>query len=111
MGVPTHVMEFSSGMASEKDGGSGLLHFQSPLRQLDGADRWFLSLSPLPEGKRYSEVRNVAATEYIQAGGSAEKLMLDIRKPGGHEWGVQWVRYIIGHLHEGDAPIDVAIEL
>lgn len=111
MGVPTHVMEFSSGMASEKDGGSGLLHFQSPLRQLDGVERWYVALSPLPAGKRYSEVRGDAATEFLQAGGSAEKMMLDIRKPGGEQWGAKWVRYMIGHPHEGAEPIDVAVEL
>lgn len=111
MGVPTHVMEFSSGMASEKDGGSGLLHFQSPLRQLDGIERWYITLSPLPAGKRYSEVRGDAATEFLQAGGTAEKMMLDIRKPGGEQWGAKWVRYIVGHRHGSPEPIDVAIAL
>jgi hypothetical protein len=111
MGIPTHVMEFADGSAAEKGGGSGLLHFHSPLRQLNGVDRWFVSLSPLPAGKRYPEVRNEATTEYIQAGGSAETMMLDIRKPGGQQWGAQWVRYIIGHAHEGPEPIDVEIPL
>ena len=36
MGVPTHSMEYSSGSASMKDGGSGLLQIVSPLRQLNG---------------------------------------------------------------------------
>ena len=111
MGVPTHVMEFSSGMASEKDGGSGLLHFQSPLRQLDGVERWFITLSPLPKGKRYSEVRDQLYKEYIQAGGSAERMMLDIRKPGGEQWGARWVRYIIGHPRNDATVLDEAIQL
>lgn len=37
--------------------------------------------------------------------------MLDIRKPGGEQWGADWVRYFIGHPHEGEAPLDVPIEL
>lgn len=104
-------MEFSSGMASEKDGGSGLLHFQSPLRQLNGVDRWYITLFPLPAGKRYNEVRNDATTEFLQAGGSAEKMMLDLRKPGGEQWGAKWVRYIVGHSHPDAEPIDVTIKL
>jgi hypothetical protein len=104
-------MEFTDGWASEKGGGSGLLQFQSPLRQLNGVDLWYVSLWPLPAGKRYPEVRHEATLEYIQAGGSAEKMMLDIRKPGGQQWGAQWVRYTIGHPHEGTEPIDVEMHL
>lgn len=111
MGVQTHVMEFSSGSASTKGGGSSRLQFVSPLRRLNGAERWFLLLYPLPAGKRYEEVRNEATEQYVQAAGSAEAMVLDIRKPGGQQWGADWVRYIIGHQHEGNPPLDVPIEL
>lgn len=111
MGVPTHVMVFSSGSASEKDGGSSRLQFVSPLRRLNGAERWFLLFYPLPAGKSYQDVRNEATEQYIQAAGSAEAMILEIRKPGGEQWGADWVRYVIGHQHEGTLPLDVAIEL
>lgn len=111
MGVPTHVMMFTSGSASEKDGGSSRLQFVSPLRRLNGAERWFLLLYPLPLGKSYADVRNATTEEFIQAAGRAEAMVLDIRKPGGQQWGVDWVRYIIGHEHEGNLQFDVPIEL
>ena len=37
--------------------------------------------------------------------------MLDIRKPGGARWGVNWVRYLIGHSDATGQPLDVAISL
>ncbi|AER47736.1 hypothetical protein DORI_87 [Mycobacterium phage Dori] len=111
MGVPTHVMVFSSGTASTKGGGSSRLQFVSPLRRLNGGERWFLLFYPLPPGKRYEEVRNEATEQYIQAAGSAEAMVLEIRKPGGEQWGADWVRYVIGHQHEGTPPLDVPIEL
>lgn len=111
MGIPTHMMEYSSGGASVKGGGSSRLQFVSPLRQLNGNERWFITFYALPAGKSYEEVRHKDTPEYIQAGGRTDKLMLDIRKPGGEHWGADWVRYIIGHEHSGNPAIDVAIEL
>lgn len=111
MGVPTHVMEFSSGRASTKDGGSSLLQFVSPLRQLDGTDRWFITFSPLLPGQTIEDVRHGDTPEYLQAGGRADKMMLDFRRPGGEQWGVTGVRYVIGHEHDGNLPLDVAIDL
>lgn len=105
-------MEFSSGSASTKGGGSSRLQFVSPLRRLDGVNRWYITFYALPSGKRYEDVRNEATVEYIQAAGRADAMILDIRKSGGTEWGADWVRYMIGHAHEGDtAALDVAIEL
>lgn len=111
MGVPTHVMEFSSGRATTKDGGSSLLQFVSPLRQMNGTERWFITFYALPAGKSYDEVRHADTPEYLQAGGRADKMMLDIRKRGGAQWGAELVRYIVGHAHDGNPPIDVPIEL
>lgn len=85
MGVPTHSMEYSSGSASMKDGGSGLLQFVSPLRQLNGTDRWFITLSLVLPGQTIDDVRHGGTPEYLQAGGRAEKMMLDIRRPGGEQ--------------------------
>ncbi|MBE5451270.1 hypothetical protein [Mycobacteroides abscessus] len=111
MGVPTHVMEFSSGWATTKGGGSSRLQFVSPLRQLNGTERWFITFYALPTGRSYEEVRDQTTEEYIQAAGRAEAMMLDVRKPGGEQWGAESVRYFIGHPHEGNPPLDVPIEL
>lgn len=111
MGIPTHVMEFSSGRATTKDGGSGRLQFVSPLRRLNGTERWFITFYRLPEGRSYEEVRHEDTPEYIQAAGGSEAMMLDIRKAGGEQWGAAWARYFIGRPHDGYLPLDVAIEL
>jgi len=38
-------------------------------------------------------------------------MTVEICKPGGAQWGVDWVRYVIGHPHDGDAVLDVPIVL
>lgn len=38
-------------------------------------------------------------------------MTVEIRKPGGAQWGAEWVRYTIGHPHDDDLPLDVAIPL
>lgn len=111
MGVPTHVMVYTSGWSATMGAGSGPLQFLGPLRKLNGVDRWFLLFYPLPPGKTFEEVRNLATEQYVQAAGSAEAMTVEIRKPGGRQWGADWVRYTIGHAHEGDLPLDVAIPL
>lgn len=111
MGVATHVMEFSSGWASTKGAGQGRLQFVGPLRQLDGADRWFVTFYALPPGSRYEDIRHEETQEYIQAGGRAAAMMLDIRKRGGSQWGAEFVRYVIGHAHDGSPRLDIPIEL
>lgn len=111
MGVMTHAMIYAGGWAETMDGGSGRLQFRGPLGVLDGGERWFLTFYPLPPGKRFEEIRNTEVPNFLQAGGTAEKMTLDIRKPGGEQWGVDEVRYVIGHAHEGRQPLDVAIDL
>ena len=51
------------------------------------------------------------ALEYLQAAGRADQLIVEIRKAGGSQWGADWVRYVVGHPHEGSAPLDVPITL
>ncbi|MGK2853895.1 MAG: hypothetical protein ACSLE3_07280 [Microbacteriaceae bacterium] len=111
MGVATHVMQFSSGWASTKGSGSSRLQFVSPLRQLNGVERWFVTFYALPAGRSYDDVRYEETPEYIQAGGRAERLMLDIRKCGDNQWGADAVRYVIGHALDEHLPLDVPIEL
>jgi len=111
MGIPTHVMVYSSGSAATMGSGAGPLQFLGPLRRLNGVERWYLLFYPLPPGKSYEEVRAAATEQFIQAAGSAEAMVLEIRKPGGAQWGAGWVRYVIGHLEEGNQPLDVPIKL
>ena len=41
---------------------------------------------------------------------TADALMVDIRKPGGAQWGCESVRYFVGHSST-PAPLDVPIKL
>ncbi|WP_170914983.1 MULTISPECIES: hypothetical protein [unclassified Mycobacterium] len=112
MGVPTHVMIYSGRNVAEMDGGAGPLQFLGPLGAFGQDGNWSLLLYALPVGREYKDVANEATTEYLQAAGhSASAIAIEIRKPGGEQWGAQWVRYAIGHQHHGDAPLDVAIQL
>lgn len=111
MGVPTHVMVYTDGWAATMGDGSGPLQFLGPLRAFGTDGNWYVTFYRLPDGKTYEDVRGEATTEYIQAAGDAAAMVLDIRKPGGQQWGASWVRYIIGHPHELPAPVDVAIPL
>ncbi|SKT55700.1 Uncharacterised protein [Mycobacteroides abscessus subsp. massiliense] len=112
MGVPTHVMIYSGRNVAEMDGGAGPLQFLGPLGAFGQNDNWSLLFYTLPEGKEYKDVANEATTEYLQAAGhSPSAITIEIRKPGGEQWGAQWVRYVLGHQHDGDAPLDVAIQL
>jgi hypothetical protein len=49
------------------------------------------------------------STEYIQAAGLPDTMTVEIRKPGGERWGVDWVRYTVGHPHAVPEPLDVPI--
>jgi hypothetical protein len=111
MGVPTHAMVYTGGSAVTMGAGAGPLQFLGPLRAFDGVKNWYLLFYPLPEGKTFEEVRDRATERYIQAAGSAEAMTVEIRKPGGEQWGVDWVRYVVGRPHEGNVPLDVAIPL
>jgi hypothetical protein len=111
MSAKTHVMEYTGGSAATMGSGSSRLQFRGPLGAMDGVENWYLTFSPLPPGKTFEEVRHGDTPEYLQAGGRADKMTLDIRKPGGEQWGVVGVRYVIGHAHDGNPPLDVPIEL
>ena len=87
--------------------------FLSPLRIRNGDTLWALTLWPLPEGMSYDDVcaTVLGPTQYLQAAGRADALMVDIRKPGGAQWGCEWVRYFVGHPHQTPSPLDVPIRL
>lgn len=111
MGVQTHVMEYSGDHVATIDGNAGPLEFLGPLRQFGVNGNWCLVLHALPPGKDYPDIAGTSALEYLQAAGSAKAMTVEIRKPGGQQWGVDWVRYIVGHPHDGTPPHDVPITL
>jgi len=113
MGIPTHAMEYTGGSALAMGSGAGWLQFFGPLNMLGKNGNWYVIFFALPDGVSYDQMRaeKICATEYVQAGGTAEKMAVEIRKLGGEQWGAKWVRYGIGHPHDGVAPVDVPLEL
>ena len=113
MGVPTHVMEYTGGSAMAMGGGSGWLQFFGPLNMLGKNGNWYVIFFALPDGVSYDQMRaeKIGANEYVQAAGTAEKMAVEVRKLGGEQWGAKWVRYGIGHPHDGVAPVNVPLEL
>lgn len=114
MGHYTHLLKYD-GDAQVVEMSKAYIHdFANPLHRFNGQMPWALGLAPLPEGMEYADMvkAGVDSTEYLQAAGSSpETITVEIRKPDGQQWGVQWVRYVVGHRHEGDAPLDVPIKL
>ena len=51
----------------------------------------------MPPDKSYGEMLRTGelSTEYIQAAGLPDVMTVEIRKPGGEQWGVDWVRYTV----------------
>lgn len=113
MGIPTHVIEYSSGRSITVGSFTMLNYFLPPLKRLGGDGNWYLVLYRLPDGMSYEQMRkeNIGPTEYVQAAGTADKMAVEVRKPAGEQWGATWVRYGIGHPHDGPAPVDVPLPL
>jgi hypothetical protein len=110
----THVVKLDGGaMTSQIGPRSDRNRFAAPLRRQDGEKRWGLGLFPLPESLTYDEMLAAGEdfTEYLQAGGSADRLTVEVRKPGGGQWNCQWVRYVVGHAHDPGLPLDVDIPM
>jgi hypothetical protein len=79
------------------------------LARLDGVEHWAVILRRLPPA---SAECDPAAERYLQAAGSSEAMVVEIRQPGGEEFGAVSVRNIVGHGHaEAPLPRDVAITL
>jgi len=51
------------------------------------------------------------ALEFIQAGGTAAAMTVDIRKPGGSQWGADWCATSSATHTPEPEPLDVAITL
>lgn len=110
----THLITYDGGvLVSEIGAGRDISTFSTPLSNFNGDDQWSLGLAPIPPGRTYSEMAKTGelSTRYLQAAGHPDTLTIEIRKPGGHQWGVDSVRYTVGHLHTGTEPLDVPIQL
>jgi hypothetical protein len=110
--VATHVMQYGNGNVVVFDSHADVGEFGTRLSRLNGSDRFALVLWALGPGMDYDQ--SVAAgrnREYVQAAGRGDALTVEICKAGGSQWGVDWVRYVIGHPHDSEAPLDVPIVL
>src|SRR5687768_16219831 len=108
----THVLTYDGGVQTvEISARKDISAFANPLRRFNGDDQWGLGLAPLPPGKTYGEMLEAGelSTEFIQAAGLPDAMTVEIRKPGGNDWGAAWVRYTIGHPRTGTEPADVPI--
>jgi len=109
-----HLLKYDGGAQIVEVSQAYVHDFANPLHRFNGEIPWALGLAPLPDGMEYADMvkAGLDSTEYLQAAGkSPEAITVEIRKRGGQEWGVQWVRYVVGHPHQGDAPLDVPIKL
>src|SRR6266568_4665702 len=114
MGIHTHLLEYDGGALVDEFSNAYLHDFANPLHRFNGEKPWALCLAPLPPGMEYADVRATGAglTAYLQAAGSGpETVMVEIRKPGGQQWGVQSVRYAVGHPNDDGVTADVAVKL
>lgn len=110
----THIVTCDGGvLVSEIAAGRDISTFSNPLHNFNGDDQWSLGLASIPSGKTYSEMLKTGElpTRYIQAAGVPNTMTLEIRKPGGQQWGVDWVRYTVGHPRSGTEPLDLPIQL
>lgn len=114
MALYTHLLKYDGGVQVVAMYKAYIHDFANPLHRFNGENPWALGLAPLPDGMEYDDMvkAGMDSTEYLQAAGSdPETITVQIRKRGGQQWGVEWVRYVVGHSHEGDAPLDVPIKL
>ncbi|WP_197377546.1 hypothetical protein [Mycolicibacterium baixiangningiae] len=114
-GRTTHVLKYNGGTFSIELGArSEKQTFLEPLSRFNGEKPWALTLVPLPEGMSYDEVlnRKLEETRFLQAGGNADRMTIEIRQPGGQQWGVESVWSVVGHRSDdGGRELDVPIKL
>jgi hypothetical protein len=111
----THVVKYDGGVSiSSISNRRDISVFANPLHRFNGHKPWALGLEATPDGMSYPDMvqAGIDTTEYLQAAGSGpEAITVEIRKPGGQQWGADWVRYVVGRPHEGEAPLDVPFKL
>ena len=110
----THILTYDGGeLVAQIPNNCDISEFSNPLRHFNGDDQWALGLAPLPPDKTYEQMlaADELSTEYLQAAGLPDTMTVEIRKPGGAQWGAAWVRYTIGHRCATQEPRDVPIRL
>jgi hypothetical protein len=87
--------------------------FAGTLQKLNGEKPWAVSLTRLPERMDHQDFldQKLEETTFIQAGGYADRMTVEIRQPGGREWGVESVWSVVGHQAEGQQDLDVPTKL
>lgn len=107
----THLLTFDGIDVMSVPPGTDDYQFSMPLHNFDGQRPWSLCLEPLAPGDSYAArvEQGRGSTEYLQAAGRADAMTIELRKPGGQQWGAEWVRYTVGHPHTAPAPLDVEI--
>lgn len=109
----SYVLEYDGGALSAESVRFDIEEFAQTLRKFNGVKPWGLALSAVPDGVDYDQMLRAGEdfSAFLQAGGSADAMTLQIRKPGTHTGGAVSVLYVIGHPHEGDPPINIPIPL
>jgi hypothetical protein len=103
----THVLTYNGGvMMCEISSRRDVSRFSNSLHRFNGEDVWALGLTPLAPGRSFAQMLKAGAlsTEYVQAAGLPDAMTVEIGKPGGVEWGAQWVRYAVGHPDAATEP-------
>lgn len=112
--IPTHDMTFIT--ARSPGGTIGLRRgrhfglFRERLSEFDGDDKWGLTLEVRPSTDEGVPPPH-ATFRALQAAGTASAMMVELRRPGGREWGAVSVRSFVGRPHDGTARLDVPIVL
>jgi hypothetical protein len=110
--VPTHDLKTITEDRGERTTGliRGRHHggFGLSLARFDGAGAWGLILEI-----RATDPDNPGSVRYLQAAGSAQAMTVELRRPGGDDWGAVSVLYTVGHPQSDPdhSSSDVAIEL
>jgi len=105
-------MQTGSGMLVEFSSYADIDKFARVLHRFNGPDRFALILWALLPRMESDQARAAGLDrEYIQAAGRSDAMTVEICKAGGAQWGVEWVRYVIGRPGEGDGALDVPIVL
>lgn len=110
----THVIEYDGGsLTREISHRRDISVFAQTLQKFNGTKPWALTLWAIPAGVTYDQMLAAGElpTRYLQAGGRAEAMALQIRKPGTDAGGMESIRYIVGHPHDGTPALDVPITL
>ncbi len=106
----THVIEQDGKSVVSIAGWADVDEFRRRLQRFNGVERFTLLLWTLPSDMDYVEAvrAGLDGLAYIQAAGSADTLTVELRKPGGQQWGADWVRYVVGHPPAEERPRLVA---